>query len=123
VVQIDEAMLAHLEPDRMGLALQRVVDLLASQQRSHDLDVLAERRQPHRPATEQAQRRVTGAEADEAPPWRQPVDRRDAVRHDRRQPQRRHVHAGTDTHGTRRLRSTAQQFDRMIGLSVTQQCV
>jgi hypothetical protein len=126
MLEVDEAVLAHLEPDRVALALQRVVDLLAPQQLANDLDVFTERRQSHGPAAEQAQAGVAGAETDETPAGARrlivamPFAAAGASRS-----------AGTLTPVPSRIRrvacaasaSTAQQFDRMIGLSVTQQCV
>src|SRR5712671_7361845 len=44
-----EAMLAHLEADAMGLAVQGVRDVLAAEEPAYDLDVLAKRSQSHGP--------------------------------------------------------------------------
>src|SRR4026209_710691 len=48
VVQVDEAVLSHLEADGTRLAVERVVDLLAAEQGPHGLHVLAERGPAHR---------------------------------------------------------------------------
>jgi len=50
MLDVDEAVLAHLEADALAL----VLDLLAAQEPSHHADVLAERRQLHRPLAEHA---------------------------------------------------------------------
>jgi hypothetical protein len=125
VIEIDEAVLPHLEADRVRFPVQGVVDLLAAEQRPHRLHVLLERAEAHRLLAEGAHRGVAGAEADEAAAGGDPVDGGDAVGHHRREAQAGHVQPGAETHAARLLAaraSTAQQLDRIIWLSVTQQC-
>ena len=108
VVEIDEAMLAHLEPDRVGLAVQRVVDLFAAEQGADGLHVRLERSEAHRLLAERAHRGVAGAEPDEAAAGREAVDGGDAVRRHRREPEPGHVHPGAEAHAPRLLGGQGQ---------------
>jgi hypothetical protein len=104
VLEIDESMLAHLETDAVGLAVQAVLDVLAAEEPAYGLDVLAKRSQTHRALTEQAHAGVAGAEAHEAAARRQTIDRRDAVGGHRSEAEPWNVHAGAQADRTSLVR-------------------
>ena len=99
------------EADRARLGAVGVLDLFAREQPAHDAQVLAELARHHRAHAHHAHRRVAGADAEEDASGREPRDRRDRVRGDRREPGRRDRDAGAELHarGVRRRPARASR--------------
>ena len=108
MLDIDVFQIEVLKPDRVGRAVQRIIDFFAAQQRPHDPDIFGEGFDAHRRLTHGAHRRVAGAKADKGAARRQPVDRGDRVRRHRRQPQAADRQPGAEFDRARLLRRQGQ---------------
>ena len=101
---IEMTQLIGLESDLVGGAIERVVDLVSVQERSHHSDIFAEACDGHRALTDHAHGGVAGAESEERPSGSKSIDGRDAVRDNRGETQAGDRETGTEPHGAGPLR-------------------